>query len=230
MSKDPVITCIVPVYNGERFLAETLDSILNQTYGRREVLVIDDGSTDGTPDIMAGYGDRVRHIRQEHAGQEEARNHGVREARGDFIAFLDADDLWHREKLALQVVAFRERPELGACFTRARNFKDHLASQDILTSAPEASDGLPAFISGALLARRSLFDQVGLFDTAWSHACDTEWILRVKEAGIPWIMLPEVLFYRRVHGGNLSLRHAKRSRETYLELLKHKLDRERAGR
>ena len=118
----PLISGIVPVYNGERYLRETLDSMLAQTYQPLEVIVVDDGSTDGTPKVVAGYGDRVRYIYQENSGPAIARNRGIDAARGEFIAFLDADDLWHPEKLMRQMTRFEARQELELSITYVQNF------------------------------------------------------------------------------------------------------------
>src|SRR5690242_4967891 len=97
----PTVTCIVPVFNGERYLGEALDSIFAQGHQPLEVLVVDDGSTDGSAAVAKSYGDRVRYFFQPNAGPAAARNLGLEAARGEFIAFLDADDLWHRDKLAI---------------------------------------------------------------------------------------------------------------------------------
>lgn len=120
--KQPLISCIVPVYNGELYLREAIDSILAQTYRPLEIIVVDDGSTDATPDVVAGYGDRLRYIRQPNAGPGAARNHGLNLAQGEFIAFLDADDLWHPDKLARQMTRFLNRPDLDLCITYAQHF------------------------------------------------------------------------------------------------------------
>jgi len=107
-----LISCIVPVFNGERYLGEALDSILGQTHRPLEIIVADDGSTDRTATVAAGYGDQIRYLYQPNAGTASACNLGLGAARGGFIAFLAADDLWHPEKLMRQMVRFRERPEL----------------------------------------------------------------------------------------------------------------------
>jgi glycosyltransferase involved in cell wall biosynthesis len=99
----PLISCVVPVFNGERYLGEALDSILAQTYRPLELLVVDDGSTDGTAALVTRYRDQIRPLFQPNAGQAAARNLGLSVARGEFVAFLDADDLWHPEKLARQM-------------------------------------------------------------------------------------------------------------------------------
>ena len=99
----PLISCVVPVFNGERYLGEALDSILAQTYRPLELLVVDDGSTDGAAALVTRYRDQTRPLFQPNAGQAAARNLGLSVARGEFVAFLDADDLWHPEKLARQM-------------------------------------------------------------------------------------------------------------------------------
>ena len=113
MNRDLLISCIVPVYNGARFLAQAIDSILAQTRVDLEIIVVEDGSTDRTPDVAKGYGDRVKYVRQENAGPAAARNRGVAEARGEFIAFLDADDTWAPAKLETQLQWFTDSPNLG---------------------------------------------------------------------------------------------------------------------
>ena len=111
----PLVSCIVPVFNGERYLAEALDSILAQTYRPVDLIVVDDGSTDGTAQVAAGYGERITYLYQENSGPAAARNKGIDAAQGEFVAFLDADDVWHEEKLARQMVRFDARRELGVC-------------------------------------------------------------------------------------------------------------------
>jgi glycosyltransferase involved in cell wall biosynthesis len=118
----PVISCIVPVYNGERYLAETLNSIVGQTYRPLEIIVVDDGSTDGSARIAEAFGPRVQYCWQENAGEAAARNGGLGMAQTEFVAFLDADDLWRPEKLARQIAQFQEKPEIDLCFTSFENF------------------------------------------------------------------------------------------------------------
>lgn len=115
--KAALISCIVPVFNGERYVSETLDSILAQTYRPLELIVADDGSTDGTAAVVARYGEPVRYLWQSNQGPAAARNLGVSAAQGEFVAFLDADDLWHPEKLTRQMARFHARPELSLSVT-----------------------------------------------------------------------------------------------------------------
>jgi glycosyltransferase involved in cell wall biosynthesis len=106
----PTVSVIVPVYNAERYLGEALESVLAQTYSDYEVIVVNDGSTDGSEQVALGFGDRIRYIRQENAGPGAARNRGIELARGELIAFLDADDLWLPGKLAAQVEFMETHP------------------------------------------------------------------------------------------------------------------------
>ncbi len=117
-----LISCVIPVFNGERYLGEALESVLAQSYQPLEVIVVDDGSTDGTAEVARRYGERVRYVWQPNAGETAARNLGLTAAQGEFIAFLDADDVWHSEKLERQIARFQERPEIDLCFTQIQHF------------------------------------------------------------------------------------------------------------
>lgn len=220
----PLISCIVAVYNGERYLAAALDSILAQTYQPIEVLVVDDGSTDATAAIARRYGDRVRLLQQANAGPAAARNLGLRQAAGDFVAFLDADDLWHERKLATQMRRFDDRPDLGLCVTRVQNFWEHdLREEADRFRGHRLSQPTAGYSTVALLARRSVFEAVGPFETRWHHIHDTDWFIRAGDAGIVSELVPEVLVLRRFHGENRSRTGAAASRLEYLELVRSRI-------
>jgi glycosyltransferase involved in cell wall biosynthesis len=228
----PLISCIVPVFNGERYLREALDSILSQTYRPLEILVVDDGSTDGTAALVAGYGDRVRSLFQPNAGQAAARNLGLSEARGEFVAFLDQDDLWHPEKLDRQLARFAVRPDLDLCVTHARNFwsPELPDAPPWLQDDPRFMQSLPAYALGALLARRGIFDSVGKFDAALPVGEDTDWFLRTVEHGVTIELLPDLLMYRRLHQTNRSWRTAipnSTDRAIWVQIVRASLDRRR---
>jgi glycosyltransferase involved in cell wall biosynthesis len=226
-----LVSCIVPVHNGEAFLRETLDSIFAQTHRELDVIVVDDGSTDGTNEVVAHYDAPLRYVWQANAGPSTARNTGLRAASGECIAFLDADDLWHPEKLARQLALLAERPAVGACVTLIQNFWDdalrdeHESLRDHARAQP-----LAGYTSVTLLARRSVFETVGEFDTRLKHGDDTDWFLRAEENGVVVEVVPELLVYRRVHPNSRSRQWQGRSRDEYLDLLKAHLDRQRAMR
>jgi glycosyltransferase involved in cell wall biosynthesis len=206
-----LISCIVPVFNGERYLRETLDSILAQTYRPLEVIVVDDGSTDGTAAVAAGYGERVRRVWQANAGEVVARNRGLHEAGGEFIAFLDADDRWHPEKLSRQLARFNERPELDLCFTRFQNFwMPELAQEKKRHQGNPLYEPASAYWISALLARRAAFEKFGNFvDDGSRQPQSMIWFLNAIEQGAVIDILPEVLLHRRLHRDNLSRQKGK---------------------
>src|SRR5436190_9018266 len=118
------VSVVIPTYNYARYLGAAIDSALQQTHAPLEVIVVDDGSTDDTPRLLDGYGDRIRVIRQKNSGVAAARNAGVREARGELIAFLDSDDLWKPRKLELQIARFEADPGLGLVHCGAETLDD----------------------------------------------------------------------------------------------------------
>jgi len=224
------VSCVVPVFNGELYLREALDSVLAQTYRSIEIIVVDDGSTDATPDVVATYGDRVRYLRQENAGPAAARNRGLRQARGELIGFIDADDHWHAEKLERQVARLAARPDLDACLAHAQNFWiPELREEEERLRQHRIAQPLPAYLPAVLLARRHVFETVGGFDESLRFGHSTEWFLRAAARGIVTEMLPEVLYYRRLHHRNRSRLMSEASRDEYLNLVKAHLDRRRAG-
>lgn len=228
-----LVSCIVPVFNGESYLGEALDSILAQTYRPIEVIVVDDGSTDGTAAVVARYGDRIRHVRQNNGGAPTARNLGLSVATGEFVAFLDADDLWHPEKLARQMARFEARPQLDLCVTHLQRFwipqleKEQKRFQD-----HRFAEVLPGYVTQTLLARRILFASVGHFDTSRRVGDPMDWFLRAAERGAVMELLPDLLVYQRMHENNLSVELGTRRmtasmQNSILHVVKASLDRRR---
>jgi len=226
--QESLISCIIPVYNGERYLREALDSILAQTYRPLEIIIADDGSADGTAVIAADYGNQVRYLFQSNAGTAAACNSGLRVAQGEFIAFLAVDDLWHPEKLARQMSRFRSRPDLDLCVCHVQNFwEPELQEEAKRFRNHRISKPLPGYVPQALLAKRAVFDAVGDFDSELRHADSTDWFVRAMEQGAATELMPEVLVSRRLHGFNLSRRMASASRQEYLQIVKTILNRRR---
>ncbi len=199
------ISCIVPVYNGARFLAEALESILAQTLRPTEIIVVDDGSTDATPEIGRAYGQHVFYVRQPHAGPASARNLGIGFATGDFLSFLDADDLWHADKLARQMRALETNPAAGFCITYLQNFRvEEPVHQRGQLRSHNFAKPMPGNVCQCLLARRGVFDAVGRFDETKHRDNDLDWFARARRAGIAKETLTETLVYRRIHGENMT--------------------------
>lgn len=219
---EPLISCIVPVYNGERFIAEAIQSILGQSYPSLEIIVVDDGSCDGTGKVIERFGDRLTYLRQSNGGPAAARNTGVKASAGTFLAFLDADDLWHEEKLERQLARFRQRPELELCLTYKRTFwveamrheEQRLKDQD----HPFAKDH-PGYVCQTMLMPRSTFDRVGPFDEDLRIGEDTDWLLRAERLGIEREILRDVLVFRRMHEHNISYTRYSGGAEDQIKML-----------
>jgi glycosyltransferase involved in cell wall biosynthesis len=226
----PMVSCIVPVFNGERFVGEALNSILDQTHRPLEVIVVDDGSTDGTAQAVRAFGDPVFYIHQVNAGPAEARNRGVECGRGDFYAFLDADDLWHPEKLRRQLSRFRERPELAYSVTLAQNiWEDTVRVERERMKDHRRSGPVPAYVSGSLVTSREWMKRTNGFNPELEHGDAADWFQRADAAGAVGELLDEVLLFRRIHGENRSRLKANTSRQEFLEIIKARLDRKRQG-
>lgn len=227
---DPLVSCIVPVRNAERYLREAIDSILAQTYSPLEVIVVDDGSTDGSADVAASYGDRIQLIRQQpSSGAAGARNRGIESARGELVAFLDADDIWDREKLALQVARFRARPELDVSVCHMEHFIDPGVSDELAGRLRAAYPGgtVPGVWS-TVVARRSFFGEVGGLDPRWALSDSLDCFLRAAETGLELEIRPDVVTFHRLHAANISHDWELDVEET-VEILKASLDRRRAA-
>ena len=222
----PLVSVIIPVYNGARFLRAALESVLAQTYRPFEVIVVDDGSTDDSGPIAQSF-EEVRYIRQANQGVAAARNNGVDTARGEFLAFLDQDDLWAPEKLKLQVDHLQSHPDLGYTLTNQQFFLE----PDTTLPAWFRKDLLSAvhtgWVLGTLVVRRTVFEKVGKFAIGYSAANDSDWFFRAKAAGIPMAVVPELLLLKRIHETNDSSR-AKEILSELLKVVKASLDRQRA--
>lgn len=224
---NPLLSCIVPVFNGERYLAEALDSIIAQDYRPMEIIVVDDGSTDGTAEVAARYGDAVTYLSQPNAGPAAARNTGIKAAKGEFIAFLDADDLWVTDKLERQFARFEARPELGVCVAHSQNFwVPELKEEEQRLRAEGAGEPQPGVLQ-SMLIRRGVFDTVGLLNPDLKHRDAMEWLGRSRDAGVAMETMPDVLVHRRLHLTNISREAEAADPAEVLRTLKERLDRQR---
>lgn len=216
---------VVPVHDGRRFLPAALASIGAQTFPPLEILVVDDGSTDGSGEMAAGFAG-VTLRRQPQSGVASARNAGIAAARGDLIAFLDQDDLWTPEKLEKQVAVMRRRPELGYVLAWETVFLEAGMPQPSWVRPEWLGEGHPGYVPGALLARRELFDSLGGFDPSFENGSDSEWLFRAADRGVPFEVVPVVLLHRRIHDANES-RRAERLRPELLRTVKASIERKR---
>jgi glycosyltransferase involved in cell wall biosynthesis len=218
------VSVVIPVRNGEAFLAEAIDSVLAQTVAASEIIVVDDGSTDRTAAVTATYG-KITYLRQAPSGQAQARNLGVSHANGLYLGFLDADDLWAADKLERQLGVLRAMPGLAAVFAHAIEFY-HRDS----TGRPVAIGGpKPALLPGAMLIRRDAFAKVGPFDLEGQVGEVIDWYARAVDLALPMQTLDDVLLMRRLHESNLG-RQANNPATDYLHTLRRIVERRRDGR
>jgi glycosyltransferase involved in cell wall biosynthesis len=200
----PLVSVVIPVHDGERFLAEAIDSVLAQGYPRREVIVVDDGSTDGSAPIARAR--PVRYRRQPNRGVAAARNAGLAVAEGELIAFLDQDDMWLPGKLEAQVDFLLAHPAVDAVISPLEVALEPGASP-LAWYQPDAGMDVQLGVQlGALLVWRASLERVGGFDTRYELASDTDWLLRARDAGLLVENGLEVCMRYRMHERNSSRR------------------------
>jgi glycosyltransferase involved in cell wall biosynthesis len=206
------ITALIPTYNSERYIRDTVDSVLAQTYPVHEVIVVDDGSTDRTQEVLASYGDRIRYIRQANAGPPVARNTGLAHATGDWIALLDSDDLWVPKKLESQMDYIERHPSCGLVYTDMKTFDDAGIIEESVKITRNLK--LPSgnifpemfaetlFQTSAVLIRKSCIDAVGGFDTELRMGDDYELFLRIsRHYELGYVDEPVVLYRQHATQG-----------------------------
>lgn len=226
-SDSPVVSVVVPVFNGEKYLAESLDSIFAQTYGNLEVIVVDDGSDDTSATIARSYAS-VKYIHQARAGVGAALNAGFRIATGTFFAGLDSDDLWVPNKIEWQMRVLDESPSVDVVFGHVEQFispdLDDSARQGVF--CPRGAQPGPSICT--ILMRRESFLRVGWFSTDVKVGQFIDWYLRATELRLKIEMLPQTVMHRRLHERNLGL-VSQQSNSEYLRILKQSLDRRRSA-
>jgi glycosyltransferase involved in cell wall biosynthesis len=221
---DPLVSVIIPAYNAADLLDEGIQSVRRQEHRPLEIIVVDDGSTDQTPAVARQAGPEVRYLAQANAGPGAARNRGIAAAAGELIGFLDDDDLWSADKLAVQVAMLRARPELDGVQGRLQRL---VQVEGVNGVGQWAALGSPewAVSLGSALFRRPLLDRVGRFDESLRFTDDFDWLLRAAELGARIARHAEVTQFHRRHAGNLTNGAAPRH---VLTALKRSLDRRRA--
>jgi glycosyltransferase involved in cell wall biosynthesis len=201
------VSVVIPTYNSARFVTQAIDSVLAQTVLPLQIIVVDDGSTDDTCERLLPYLQHIQYVRQANQGVSATRNNGVREATGDFVAFLDADDVWHPRKLELQMEVFACHPDLALLGTGSFDWPTR-AFPEVAQDGPAPEERVPweqlvvknYLVTSSVVARRAVLLQAGPFDTAMQGPEDRDLWLRVAElAPIANLHLP-LMGYRQVPG------------------------------
>jgi glycosyltransferase involved in cell wall biosynthesis len=227
-TKEPLVSVVIPCYNYARFLGEAIESVLAQTYPHFEIVVVDDGSTDGSFETAARFS-KVRLIRQENQGLSAARNTGLRESRGSFLVFLDADDRLLPDALETGVHFLRARPECAFVVGQSVYISEEGAALPTTPRYCTEEDTYKAFLSknyirmtGMVMFRRAVFDSVAGFDTTVDACSDYELYLRIIKDFPVYFHNHPVAEYRR-HGENMS-RNSALMLKTILEVIRMQRD------
>jgi glycosyltransferase involved in cell wall biosynthesis len=219
----PLVSVIIAVKNGERFIKTAIESVLAQTYSPLEILAVDGNSTDQTQEIIENI-DKVKIINQTGIGIGNAYNTGISIANGEFIAFLSSDDYWMPNKIERQITTLQKQPVaafavcLAEFFLEASNFAPPGFRSELL------DEPRLAYIMETLCARRSAFNAVGFFNEEMRTAEDVDWFVRAKDLQIESIVVPEVLLRKRIHDKNLHLVSAQNNRDL-LRAVKNSINR-----
>lgn len=229
----PLLSVIIPAYNGEAFLAEAVESIYKQDFHPLEIVIVDDDSTDDTARIAHNLKGNVRYIHQAHSGRPAAgRNRGIRQSSGQIIGFLDQDDLWPVNKLALQIPQLLDNASLDVILghTQIMQLTSIVAGKRQFEAWAKPVDYM--LLSSALF-KRPVFEKVGFFDESLQYfGDDLDWFIRAREQGIAVRQLKEVTLYWRIHEANTSHNpsirdHTQGYDRALTEVIKKSLDRRR---
>jgi len=197
--KTPLVSVIIPVYNGADFLAEALATVRAQAYTPLEILVVDDGSTDQTAQVVQMLGADLRYVYQQNQGPAAARNTGLTLAQGELIAFLDADDLWPADKLAQQVAALTADATTGVVWGTTQIAPYRAAVTEFPPLAPAWRPLL-----GSMVCRQAIFHQVGLFEPTLRFGEDIDWLIRLHEQKVIVQKVPIPALIYRVRLGSMT--------------------------
>lgn len=221
------VSVVIPAWNAEATIAETLESIARQTLPAGEVILVDDGSTDATVDVARRVRPEIRVFRQRQAGPAAALNRGVRECSGPLLAFLDADDLWVPEKLETQLAILEDDPHADAVIGKVEMFLCPSVNAEAARRYRLPEQPQVARLMGALLVRRAAFDRVGAFAEDLRLGYSIDWFDRAHSTGIRFAVPEDTVFRRRIRPGSLSHRNEGKDR-VYLEMVRRALLRRRA--
>jgi len=221
---NPLVSVIIAVYNGEKFLSEAIESVLAQNYRPLELLLVDDGSTDGSAEIAKSFPE-VKYFNQTNQGPAAARNKALAVAQGEFIAFNDADDLWTEKKLEIQLKQLKDNPDILFNVGRVKNFIQPGTDKERLNTGILKRKDFLGLIT--ILARKEAFERVGNFNIEFRTASDFEWFTRAKDAGVKMQILEENLLLRRIHDANISIHGTKSVSTNLLKMFKNSIDLQR---
>ncbi len=207
-NNNPLISVMMPTYNNAKYIKQAIESIYAQNYDNIEIIVVDDGSTDNTKEILQQYKD-IKYFYIEHKGISVARNTALENAKGEYIAFLDSDDYWLPNKLNTQMQYFKDHPDCEIVFTKYENFfeDEKLKTNKRAMHEKMMEKFLKQYLPSSII-KKELFEKYGNFDENFSGVEDTEFLYRLLKKGVSIShIIPEVFYIRRIHGQNVTLNY-----------------------
>jgi glycosyltransferase involved in cell wall biosynthesis len=226
MKDESLVSVIIPVYNGDRYLAEAIESAIAQTYQPMEIIAIDDGSTDITAEIAKSYAPAVRYIYQPNSGTAAARNQGIKVANGEYLAFLDADDIWLPNKLKIQMMAFEADSHLDIVTGYVEQFISPELNLEVVKEIDYSANLMPGYIPTAMVIKRQSFFRLGWFDERYQGAEFISWYVQAYEQSFEINVLPDVVAKRRLHQTNNGIVNSSYKKDM-IKILKASLERRR---
>jgi glycosyltransferase involved in cell wall biosynthesis len=223
-----LVSVIIPVFNAEKYVAEAIRSVLSQTYKNVELICINDKSTDNSLSILESFGNKIILINNEdNRGTAESRNKGIRLARGEFLAFIDNDDIWESNKLEVQMNQFNNDPRLDILFSYMQCFISPELREEGGKLRYCPPDPIPGYIPSTILVKRTSFEKAGYFESKWKNGESIAWMVKAKEAGLNFGVVDQVLVQRRIHETNKSVLASSTSKGDYFRIIKESLERRR---
>ena len=222
---EPLVSVITPVFNCEKYVGEAIKSVLSQSYRNVQLIVVNDGSTDKSEQVIRQFSKQIKYLKKPHSGIGPTMNLGLSHATGEYLSFLDADDVWPESKLQLQLQTFMDS-DADLIFGHMQQYLSPELDVGEFRNIVMPTSPLPGYVAGTMFTTKAIFEKVGAFPEHYEVGQFVDWYLRTKEKGLQNIMMEETLLNRRIHQTNTTRKQGRKNRD-YLSILKAGIDRRR---
>lgn len=203
MASTPLVSVIIPVFNARKYIVQTIQSVLEQTYKNIETIAIEDGSSEDSEDLVKQF-PKIKYLKQKQKGNAYTRNRGIRLSHGSLVCFLDCDDLYTKDKVQKQVDYFDKNPECKLLSGLVHEFLEPGVKMPSWVRKAALKKSHKGASPGSIMVRREVFNEIGMFDSNYVSSSDTEWLIRAKNKNIKLEYLNEVVLLKRIHDSNQS--------------------------